>query len=96
MLTILLLITGPVGTSQAAIDPEVLSSSTVRVIVKKPHGEMSVATGFIWLKPHWVVTALHVLDPEPKSKVIIDYGKKKSALLKFIGYYLRQIWCYLK
>ncbi|KZW99888.1 hypothetical protein JL49_14770 [Pseudoalteromonas luteoviolacea] len=77
MLTILLLITGPVGTSQAAIDPEVLSSSTVRVIVKKPHGEMSVATGFIWLKPHWVVTALHVLDPEPKSKVIIDYGKKK-------------------
>ncbi|MBQ4812912.1 trypsin-like peptidase domain-containing protein [Pseudoalteromonas luteoviolacea] len=77
MLTILLLITGLISKSEAAIDPEVLSSSTVRVIVKKPHGEMSVATGFIWLKPDWVVTALHVLDPEPNSKVIIDYGKKK-------------------
>ncbi|KZN36531.1 hypothetical protein N480_17680 [Pseudoalteromonas luteoviolacea S2607] len=77
ILITLLLVAGKVSTSKASIDPEVLSSSTVRVIVKKPHGEMSVATGFIWLKPDWVVTALHVLDPEPKSKVIIDYGKKK-------------------
>ncbi|MCG7550377.1 serine protease [Pseudoalteromonas sp. Of7M-16] len=61
----------------ANINPEQLSLSTVRVVVKKPHNEMNVASGFLWQKPQWVVTSLHVLDAHAKSRIIIEFGKKK-------------------
>ncbi|MDK2593782.1 S1 family peptidase [Pseudoalteromonas obscura] len=61
----------------ADINPEQLSLSTVRVVVKKPNNEMNVASGFLWQKPQWVVTSLHVLDAHAKSRIIIEFGKKK-------------------
>ncbi|MCF6440725.1 serine protease [Pseudoalteromonas luteoviolacea] len=61
----------------ASLDPDALSMSTVRVVVKKPNKTMGVASGFLWQKPNWVVTSLHVMDPHPSSKIIIDFGKKK-------------------
>ncbi|KZN66642.1 hypothetical protein N473_09620 [Pseudoalteromonas luteoviolacea CPMOR-1] len=61
----------------ASLDPDVLSKSTVRVVVKKPNNAMGVASGFLWQQTHWVVTSLHVMDPHPRSKIIIDFGKKR-------------------
>lgn len=61
----------------AEFDPERLSMSTVRVVVKVKGAVVSVASGFVWQAPNQVVTSLHVLSPDPKAKLIIEFGKKR-------------------
>lgn len=71
---------------QAQFNTEQLSQSTVRVVVKVRNQVVAVASGFVWQQPNQVVTTLHVMDPDPKTKVIVEYGdtrrlaKVKSVL----------------
>lgn len=61
----------------AGFAPETLSLSTVRIVTKSKGKVTSVATGFIWAKTKYVVTSLHVLNLEAKSKIIVEFGKKR-------------------
>jgi|GEM_PF-4287615 len=62
---------------QAQFNPEQLSHATVRVVVKVRNQVVAVASGFVWQQPNQVVTSLHVMDPDPKSKVIVEFGKMR-------------------
>lgn len=63
--------------AQAQFDPERLSQATVRVVVKVRNQVVAVASGFVWQQSNHVVTSLHVMDPDPKAKIIIEFGKKR-------------------
>ena len=65
------------GQEQGEFDPERLSRSTVKVLIKNKHGITAAATGFLWRNNKQVVTSLHVLSADPSSKIIIEFGKKK-------------------
>ena len=64
-------------TLQAEFDPELLSQSTVKVLIKNKQGIIGAATGFLWRTNQQVVTSLHVLSSDPASKIIVEFGKKK-------------------
>jgi hypothetical protein len=61
----------------ANFSPELLSKSTVRILIKTKQGVVGAATGFLWENNTQVVTSLHVLSPDPNSKIIVEFGKKK-------------------
>ncbi|MBL4795575.1 MAG: trypsin-like peptidase domain-containing protein, partial [Pseudomonadales bacterium] len=61
----------------AGFDPEVLSQSTVRILIKTKQGVVGAASGFIWKNNNQIVTSLHVLSSDPKSKIIVEFGRKK-------------------
>ena len=63
------------ATSQ--FDPELLSQSTVRVLIKQKNRIVSAATGFIWQQPDQIVTSLHVMNNQPGTKIIIEFNKRK-------------------
>ncbi|PCJ15069.1 MAG: hypothetical protein COB04_13895 [Gammaproteobacteria bacterium] len=63
------------GNSQ--FDPELLSQSTVRILIKQRSQIISAATGFVWQKPNQIVTSLHVMNDQPGTKIIIEFEKKK-------------------
>ena len=65
------------ASSFGMFDPERLSQSTVRVVIKHQGAVVSVATGFVWKKPDQIVTSLHVVHPDPKAVVIIEFGRKR-------------------
>jgi len=61
----------------AEFSPEILSQSTVRILIKTKRGVVGAATGFLWQSNTQIVTSLHVLSPDPSSKIIVEFGKKK-------------------
>ncbi len=69
----------------AVFDPAVLSQSTVRILIKTKQGVVGAATGFLWKNNKQIVTSLHVLSSDPKSKIIVEFGnKKRKAKIKSI------------
>ena len=63
--------------TSAPFDPEALSKSTVRILVKNKHQVVSSATGFVWQNDKQIVTSLHVMSNEPGTKVIVEFQRKK-------------------
>ncbi|RJE76953.1 hypothetical protein BGP78_01515 [Pseudoalteromonas sp. MSK9-3] len=63
--------------SGAQFDPETLSMSTVKVVIKSTEGVKGVATGFVWQTPSQIVTSLHVLGSHPNAQIIIEFNKKR-------------------
>jgi len=63
--------------SHAQFNPETLSHSVVRILVKNSLGVIGSATGFLWKSDVQVVTSLHVLSNDPSSRVIVEFGKVK-------------------
>lgn len=61
----------------AGFDPDKLSQSTVRILIKGKQGVTGAATGFLWQNNRQVVTSLHVLSGHSESKIIVEFGKKK-------------------
>ena len=66
-----------VNSTYAEFNPEVLSQSTVRILIKNDQGVIGVATGFVWKDPTQIVTSLHVMTNDPSGKIIIEFGKKR-------------------
>lgn len=66
-------------------DPEKLSLSTVRIVIKSQGQVVSVASGFVWKDAKHIVTSLHVLGADPNATVIVEFGKKRrKAKIKSI------------
>ncbi|MFT5758706.1 MAG: hypothetical protein ACI9LM_003454 [Alteromonadaceae bacterium] len=63
--------------SKADFDPELLSQSTVRILIKNKQGVIGAASGFIWQQPDQIVTSLHVMANDKNAKIIIEFGKKR-------------------
>jgi hypothetical protein len=63
--------------SKAEFDPERLSQSTVRILIKNKHGVIGAASGFVWQQPDQIVTSLHVMAADKNAKIIIEFGKKR-------------------
>ncbi|SFC88392.1 S1 family peptidase [Pseudoalteromonas denitrificans] len=69
----------------AEFDPEVLSQSTVRILIKGKQGITGAATGFLWQTNTQIVTSLHVLSNDPNSKIIVEFGRlKRKAIVKAV------------
>ena len=81
ILSLLILLTAnlyvPPAFADEVFDPEILSQSTVRILVKHKKKVVSAASGFVWQKDNQIVTSLHVIHPDPKSKIIVEFGRKK-------------------
>ncbi|MCY7296508.1 S1 family peptidase [Alteromonas sp. a30] len=74
-----------VSHAKASFNPEVLSLSTVRIVVKSGGQVTSVASGFVWKDDKSIVTSLHVLGADPNATVIVEFGKKRrKAKIKSI------------
>ena len=73
-LCVLILFCAPV---QAQFDRESLSNATVRVVVKVRNQVVAVASGFVWQQSNHVVTSLHVMDTDPNTIVIVEFGKER-------------------
>ncbi len=74
--------------ANAEFDPEKLSQSTVRLVIKSGGQVKSVASGFVWKDKAQVVTSLHVLDADPNAQIIVEFGKKrrKAKVKKVLPY----------
>ncbi|NQZ65118.1 serine protease, partial [Crocosphaera sp.] len=69
----------------AEFDPEVLSKSTVRILIKNKQRVTSVATGFLWKTNTQIVTSLHIINNDPNSRIIVEFGKiKRKATVKAV------------
>ncbi len=69
----------------AEFDPEILSKSTVRILIKNKQGVTGAATGFLWKTNTQIVTSLHVLSDDPNSKIIVEFGRmKRRATVKSV------------
>lgn len=72
-------------TGEETFDPEKLSLSTVRIVIKSQGQVVSVASGFVWKDAKHIVTSLHVLGADPNATVIVEFGKKRrKAKIKSI------------
>ncbi len=61
----------------AEMDAELLSQSTVKVLVKDKGRIITAATGFVWLNNQSIVTSLHVLPNSKEARIIIEFNKRK-------------------
>ncbi|NQZ10291.1 MAG: trypsin-like peptidase domain-containing protein [Algicola sp.] len=71
----------------AGYDPVLLSHSTVRVLVKRNGRVLSCATGFLWQRNDQIVTALHVMNSDPGTRIIIEFGnvKRLASIVKVLA-----------
>jgi len=58
-------------------DPDQLSQSTVKVLIKTGNRITSSATGFVWKNNRQIVTSLHVMSAAPNTKVIVEFERKR-------------------